>query len=431
MKKIFFILSILASHLPVYCQSLSLQDAVNIALKKSLDLQLVKNNVEIGRINNNIGVAGGLPVVTASASDIEQTTNVNQELNTGTIIKRNGAVGNIYTSNITAGILLYNGLRVMATKKRLEELEQQSEQYLNSQVQNTMASVMVSYYDIVRQQAYVKSLDKSIAVAQQQLNIVKTQQSVGMANNADLFQSQINLNALIQQKQAQLLVVDQAKTGLLLLMNLRPDSSVTVDDSITIDKSIILGDNLDNLNRNADILAAENQIKINELIVKETAAQRYPSLEGTGGYNFNRSQTSAGNVLLNRSNGPFVGLALGIPIYNGSAYKREQQVAKINVQNANLQKDIVMRNYTAHAVQTYQSYISSIQQLDSQKVNVELASKLIDLVLQRFQLRNATIIDLIQAEQSYQNATYTLINLSYAVKSSEIELKRLINQLKF
>jgi outer membrane protein len=431
MKKLFFILSILASYLPVYCQSLSLQDAVNIALKKSLDLQLVKNNVEIGRINNNIGVAGGLPVVTAAASDIEQTTNVNQELNTGTIIKRNGAVGNIYTSNITAGILLYNGLRVMATKKRLEELEQQSEQYLNSQVQNTMASVMVSFYDIVRQQAYIKSLDKSITVAQQQLNIVKTQQSVGMANNADLFQSQINLNSLIQQKQAQLLVVDTAKTGLLLLMNLRPDSSITVNDSITIDKKIILGDILDNLNRNADILAAENQIRINELAVRETAAQRYPSLEGTGGYNFNRSQTSAGNVLLNRSNGPFVGLTLGIPIYNGSAYKREQQVAEINVQNANLQKDIVMRNYAAHAVQTYQSYISSIEQLDSQKVNVELASKLIDLVLQRFQLRNATIIDLIQAEQSYQNATYTLINLSYAVKSSEIELKRLINQLKF
>ena len=431
MKKILFILSILTSHLPAFCQSLSLQDAINIALKKSLDLQLAKNNVEIGRINNNIGVAGGLPVITAIASDIEQTTNVNQELNSGTIIKRNGAVGNIYTSNITTGILLYNGLRVMATKKRLEQLEQQSEQYLNSQVQNTMASVMISYYDIVRQQAYIKSLDKSIVVAQQQLNIVKTQQSVGMANNADLFQSQINLNALIQQKEAQLLVVDQAKTGLLLLMNLRPDSSIRIDDSISIDNTIILGDILDNLNRNADILSAENQIRINELIVKETAAQRYPSLEGTGGYNFNRSQTSAGNVLLNRGNGPFVGLTLGIPIYNGSAYKRQQQVAEINVQNANLQKDIVIRNYAAHAVQMYQSYISSIQQLDSQKVNVDLASKLIDLVLQRFQLRNATIIDLIQAEQSYQNATYTLINLSYAVKSSEIELKRLINQLKF
>ena len=91
-------------------------------------------------------------------------------------------------------MLLYNGSRVVATKRRLEQLELQSEQYLNSQVQNTMAAVMVSYYDIVRQQAFIKTIDRSIDVAQKQLEIVKTQQSVGMANDADLFQTQINLN---------------------------------------------------------------------------------------------------------------------------------------------------------------------------------------------------------------------------------------------
>src|SRR5664279_2126360 len=155
MKRIFYILIIFLIPLHTFCQSLSLQDAINIALKKSLDLQLLKNNVEINKVNNNIGVAGGLPVVTASAADNESSTNVHQELNTGTIIKRNGAVGNSLTSGVTAGMLLYNGSRVIATKSRLQQLESQSEQYLNSEVQNTMASVMTSYYDIVRQQSYI------------------------------------------------------------------------------------------------------------------------------------------------------------------------------------------------------------------------------------------------------------------------------------
>ena len=39
-------------------------------------------------INNNIGVAGGLPVVTATVSDNEQVINVNQKLNTGTDNKK-------------------------------------------------------------------------------------------------------------------------------------------------------------------------------------------------------------------------------------------------------------------------------------------------------------------------------------------------------
>ena len=431
MKRIVFILGMFLINSTAFSQALSLADAINIALKKSLDLQLLKNNIEISEINNNIGIAGGLPLVTASATDNEQSTNVNQELNSGTIIKRNGAVGNSLNSGITAGMLLYNGSRVLATKGRLEQLQSQSEQYLNSEIQNTMASVMTGYYDVVRQQAYIKTIDKSIDVARKQLDVVKTQQSVGYANNADLFQSQITLNNLLQQKQAQQLVIDQAKTGLLLLLNLKPDSLINIEDTILVDKTIVLGNILDNINRNADVIAANDQIKINQFVVRETAAQRYPSLRASVGYNYNRSQTTAGNLLLNQSSGPVAGLTLGIPIYNGSIYRRQQKVAEINVQNATLQRDIVIRNYNAQAVQTYQAYIAAIQQLDSQKVNVELAQKLIDLALFRFQLHAATIVELTEAQQSFQQAAYAFTNLSFAAKSSEIELKRLINGIPF
>jgi outer membrane protein TolC len=53
-------------------------------------------------------------------------------------------------------------MRVTSTKKRLEELEQQSREYLNSQVQNIIASVMTNYYDIVRQQSYARLLGETI-----------------------------------------------------------------------------------------------------------------------------------------------------------------------------------------------------------------------------------------------------------------------------
>src|SRR5437868_8793227 len=115
-----FLVFILFLFNQTFSQQLSLQDAVNIALKNSLDLQLLKNNVEIASINNYIGVAGGLPLVTSNASDNEQITNVHQTLNTGTVIKRSAAVGNNFSANVTAGMLLYNGFRVVTTKNRLE-----------------------------------------------------------------------------------------------------------------------------------------------------------------------------------------------------------------------------------------------------------------------------------------------------------------------
>jgi len=430
MKSFFFILFLFTGAV-CFSQTITLQDAINIALKNSLDIQLEKNNVEISKINNHIGVAGGLPVVTAGVSDNEQVTKVNQKLNTGTIIQRNAAVGNNLSANVTGSILLYNGSRVIAAKNRLEQLQSQSEKMLNAQVQNIMASVMTGYYDIVRQQAYIKTIDRSIEVAQKRLDIVKTQQNVGMANNADLFQSQLDLNTLLQTKQSQLLIVEQAKTGLLTLLSLKPDSAIVVSDTILVDRTIILGNILGDIGKNAEIMAADDQVKINEYIVKEVGAQRYPTVRASAGYNYSRNQTSAGNVLFNQSSGPVGGVTLGIPIYNGSIYKRQQKVAEINVKNASLQRDILLRDFTAGAVRTYQAYSSSILQIETQQKNVELAQKLLDLALLRFQYRQATIVEVRQAQESFENASFTLTNLSFAGKSAEIELLRVINQIKF
>lgn len=431
MKRFLIILFLIVSAGTSFAQVLTLEEAINIALKNSLDIQLLRNNQDIASINNNIGVAGGLPLVTAGVTDNEQVTNVNQKQYNGDIIQRNAAVGNSLSANVSGSMLLYNGSRVIATKNRLAQLEAQSEQYVNAQVQNTMAAVMTNYYDIVRQQAYVKTITQSIEVAQKRLEIVKTQQNVGMANNADLYQSQLDLNTLLQTRESQLLVVQQAKTDLLTMLSLKPDSLIFVEDTIIVDRSLALADVLNNIGRNAEIMAAENEIKINEFIVKETAAQRYPSLRATAGYNFTRNQTSAGNILLNQNRGPVAGLTLGIPIYNGSIYKRQQRVAEINVKNAELQRDILMRDFTGNAVRNFQAYQSSLAQIDSQQRNVQLAQKLLDLALLRYQYRQATILEVRQAQESFENASYTLTNLNFAGKSSEIEIKRLMNQIKF
>ena len=409
--------------------TLHLQQAINIALKNSLDIQLAKNDLEASTILNNIGVAGGLPLVTAGVTDNEQVSTINQKLNTGVNINRNGAAVNGLNSNLAVSMLLYNGNRVVATKSRLAQLQKQSQQLLNSQVQDIIGSVMTGYYDIVRQQSYLKTIEKSIDASNQQLQIVKARQDVGLANNADLFQAQIDLNALQQNQLSQQLIIDQAKTELLRLLTLRPDSAIAIRDTILVDKNLNLNQVLNSLQQNANILASDDQVRINELIVKETAALRYPSVRATTGYNFNRNQSAAGQLLLNQSYGPAIGLTVGIPIYNGSIFKRQQKVAEINVRNAQLSKQVLVRDYSSQAVKSFQSYTSTLKQLETEQLNYTLSQQLLDLVLKRFQFKQATIVDVKNAQQSFEQSGYRLVNLNYAAKSAEIELKRLGNQL--
>jgi len=148
-----------------------------------------------------------------------------------------------------------------------------------------------------------------------QLAIVQAQQSVGLANNADLFQSQVDLNTQIQNLQAQQLIIDQDKTDLLTLLTLRPDSVIQVEDTILVDRDLSLPKIMGGVQTaNPDIIAAIEQITINKYIGKQVAAQWYPSLVTNVGYNYSRTANSQGFSLLNLNYGPYVALGLfGIP----------------------------------------------------------------------------------------------------------------------
>ena len=436
MNRLFSLIFFLVCTTTLSGQVLTLPEAINIALRNSLDIQLVKNNLQISNLNNSAGIAGGLPVVTATGSDNEQSVDINQNLSqkisgrdSSYHIQRKGAVSNQLSAGVGGNLLLYNGLRVVATRQRLAELEKQSREYVASQIQTVIAGVMTSYYDVVRQQGYIKTIDQSIDVARQKLEIIKAQQNVGLANNADLFQAQLDLNNLLQTKQSQLLVIEQSKTSLLSLLTLRPDSSVAISDTIIVDRSVVLGNVLDSLHSSPDFLAAAGQVRINQIIEKETAAQRYPTVRVSAGYNYTRNQATAGQILLNQLNGPFAGFNFIIPIYNGSVYKRQQQIAGVNTRNAGLQEKMLLRDNQANAVRTYQAYTSALLQLETAQKNVVLARQLLDLVLQRFQYRQNTIVEVTIAEQSFETAAYSLINLSYAAKAAEVELNRLTGRL--
>jgi outer membrane protein TolC len=420
-----------AMRLSAQTPPLTLPDAVQIALKNNLGIQLAKNNVTIAGIANDYGYAGGLPVVSATATDQEQATSLKQQYaNPANNKSSNNAFSNSLSASVNSSMPLYNGGRIATAKKRLGTIETQTRQQLSSRALVLINNVMLKYYDIVRQQSYARTLQRSIDASQQRLDIVKAQQNVGVANNADLFQSQVDLNTQVQNLQAQQLVVDQGKTDLLTLLTLNPDSAISVEDTIIVDSSIQLGTILSAVqSANPDVLAADEQITINKYIERETGALRYPSLYVNAGYNYNRTKNSEGFSLLNLNYGPYAGVSLNVPIFNGGIYKRQERIAGVNVKNAQLTRDTLVLNYTSNAVKNWQAYNNNLKQLQTAKANYDLSQKLLNLVLQRFQLRQATIVDVKNAQQSFENAGYILINVSFAAKSAEVQLRRYANQL--
>ena len=441
MQKSFYIFFILCFSLLINANAqnaISLNEAIKSAIQNSYDIQLVENNLTIAKNNNDYGVAGALPTVAASANNNKSLATIQQKFaDPARNTTKTGVDGNTLSAGLTASMVIFNGYRIMAYKDRLAMLEKQNGFLLQSQMQNTTAQVMQQYYNVVRQQAYLKTIEKSIETSRERVDIVKTRQQIGVANQTDILQSNIDLNALLQAKQNQLLIIAQAKTDLARTINNKEDisSSIVINDTIAIDNelsfdkgasSISLG-----LNNNPQLAALSTQVKINQQLEKETKALMYPTLRASTGYNISSSSSAAGFSLLNENYGPFLGVNLSIPLYVGGAAKKTLTNARINSKNAELQTQSLGKDIYTNAYKTFDSYKNSIEQLPIETNNYSMAQSLLSLVMQKYQLGQATMVDVKQAQQSFENAGFRLVSLKYTAKVAEIELKRISNQLKF
>ncbi|MDE3145267.1 MAG: TolC family protein, partial [Bacteroidota bacterium] len=182
MKRLIIIFLLTAQIFGYAQNNLTLSDAVNIALKNSPGIKIAKNNLNITNINNDYGVAGGLPSITVNGNDNQQYISLNQSLSSGTDIVRTGVGSNTAALGLAATVPVYAGGKIVAEKKRLEQVQQLSEQQLTSRGLTIASNVMLKYYDIIRQQSYAKTLEHSIEVSKQKLKIVETQREIGLSN---------------------------------------------------------------------------------------------------------------------------------------------------------------------------------------------------------------------------------------------------------
>ena len=404
---------------------LTLHDALQTALKNSLDIQISQNNVAVQSLQNTLGFAGGLPTVGVTASNNVVINNTNQEFNTGLSTIRTGARSTQYNAGLAGSYLLYNGGYVVANRRRLDELQKISELQLNSTVQNILADASLKYYAVVQQQRYIRTLQASVEVSRQKLRLIEARQAVGLANNADKFQAQLDLNAQLQTQQQQALAAEQAKADLLRALTLDLATPIALEDTIPVDRSLRWVDIETSLQRNPALLAADRQVRVNELLVRLAQANRYPSLGLNAGSNFARNANAVGTTLFNQSYGPYAGLGITVPIYAGGVNKRLVDVARVNTKTAELQSLALQKNYQLNARKAWEAYEQTLVLVDTAERNYTTARQLLKLIQLRLDAGLSTLVDVRIAQQSFEDAGYRLVNYRYNAKSAEITLRQL------
>jgi outer membrane protein len=417
-------------------EQVSIEQVIALALEENYDILLSRNAAASATLIDETAWATFAPTLNGTASTIWNDNH--QEVRfTDEFAARNNAgtaKGNITSASVQLNWLLFDGTRMFATRERFAVLAQQGELLVKSQVVNSIASIIVNYYDIVQQKQQLKAILEQMAVSEERVKLAEKKLDVGTGRKPELLQAKVDYNAQKTQALQQESAIAQLKEQLNSLVNLRLPKVFDVADTIIIDLNLEQAAIEQGVaSGNYNLLAAQRNIDIAKLSLRESRAQLSPTVSLVSAYNFSRTNNTklinANNPLFSQTNGFNYGLTVNVPILNGFTTRRQIQLSKIAFDRQQLayaqQKtfvDVDVRN-------AYVNYDNAKKVLLVEEETILLAKENVFIALETFRRGVTTYIELRTAQQSLADAYTRLINARYLAKVAETELLRLNGSL--
>jgi outer membrane protein len=409
---------------------LSLKDAVEIALKNNYHILLSKNNSTVAQNNVTIGNAGFLPQVNGDFTTTRSIQNTKQTRNDGSVNNISGAKNSSTSYGPSLNWTIFNGFGMFANYDELKQLNKLGELQTRDTIQNTLANVIGTYYNLINLNEGLKALRGAIAISRTQLRYASDKFQVGRASKLDVLNAQVNLNtdAANYLNQVQQFKSAKIQMNQLLVRNLQTDFAV--GDTIIVDDKLVLGEILSKAeNQNPAILSAQINKRISEISLKQVKAGRYPQVALNSGYTIGNSQTPAGFTLSQNTRGFNYGLTASINIFNGFNQNRLERNAKIGIDNANINFKQVTLDVQAQISNLYVSYLSGLDLMKLGQSNVEVARRNLDISLEKYKLGNITPLEIREAQRNYLDAQSKFFTAQYQSKSAEIMLKEITGSI--
>ncbi len=404
---------------------LTIEDAVKMGLEKNYAVIISKNEKDIAKAQNNMGAAGMSPTVSLNANFNAASLNSYQEFSNGTVQDRSGAQSNNTGASLNFGWVVFDGMRMFAVKKRLNQTEQLSALQLKMQMENTVYSIILGYYDIVRINGLIKASQQNLSIYEEREKLAKIKLDIGSDSKVDLLLTQSDQNKAksdLLKLQQQLLA---AKVNLNNLLARPVDVDFKTKDTITLNYEPAYDELKKSMvKNNSSILISMQNEMIAEQSIKESKASILPQIQLNASYNFVQSQSQAGFVFLNRQNGLNAGVTAGWLLFNGgrnSKLTKERQIRLLNQKNFT---ELYKLQVDAIAYINYQNYLTTKKILELETENLKSSQELLNISMERYKIGKANLLETKETQKNFEDAQVRYINAQYDSKKSETELLR-------
>ncbi len=425
--------SLLFAQNSVAQETLGLKQCIETGLKNNFDVRISKNNQRINDNNTTIGNAGFLPTVDVSGSYNSDVTDQKFFPSTGESALTNN---NINNSGIDIGISLnwtiFDGFQMFTNYGKLKELQKAGELNTRLSIENFIATISSEYYNFIQQNIRYKNLKSAVKLSKERLRIVEARYNIGSMSKLDLQQAKVDFNADSSKLMKQQEILYSSRINLYQLMAtgnveqafLPADSSITFNRLLSKD---LLWKNT--LQSNTLLLLAEKNKNISYLDLKSAQSKNYPYLKINAGYGYTSNKYEASSYLRQDYLGVNYGLTLGFNLFDGFNRKREQQNARIKIENSTLDFEQLQLSLQCDFANMWMAYQNNIELATLEQENLNNATLNYEIAIDRYKLGELSGIELREAQNSLLEAEERLVQAQYNTKLCEISLLHISGQI--
>lgn len=414
-------------------QMLTLEDAIQQGISKQYSIQISRQKERIAANENSLGNAGFLPTITGSANKNYTISGIDQSFFGGLRppLVQSGVNSNSGNVGMAMAWTLYDGKGMFILRDRYKELQNLGAKQTESSIENLIALISSTYYDLIRQNLRVNNFKKGLEISSDRLKLAKDRYEVGQGSKVDYYSAQVDYNEdkalLIAQEQS----FTNTKIGFNTLLVKEYKADFQIVNTIDLLPKLKLSElKMSALSQNPTLIGAILSKKISDLDIQNLHSQQKPQIDLLAGYNLNSVANGAGFGVEKGSSDVFnYGLRATISIFDGYNQKRKIQNAKINAEIAALQIEDLKNALLSALEKTYVTYENSMNLIQLETENYAIAKQNIDIAFDRFKVGIATSYELREVQRNAVAAETRLIEAKYAAKAAEIELIRLSGNL--
>ncbi len=427
---------------------LSLSDAIEIGLRENYDILIQDRNIDIAENNNAWGETGFVPTV---ALNLQSQNNIRNQQSDNQFFAGNLFPGFELNDQRAYGITpaaqvnwtIFQGNRAVISKRRLEQLEMESQQNADIVIANTIQSIILAYYIAVLERDRLDLFEQQMALSRDRYQYVQSKYDLGSAVSSDVLLEENNYLTDSSNYINQQLVYNTAIRNLnTLLVSDDLNVNYTFSDSLYYENVPYEYENLEDamLSENVDLKQIFISQSILELQADQARADRYPTLTMGAGYQWNRNVsdlTSASyegpnqdyqnppEPLVSRSGTLFANFTLSFNLFNAGRINRAIKNSMVQVDIGNLQREQLEQSLTKSLNDAYDRYQVRNQLYGISERRQEAAEVNLDISDEKFKNGSINSFDYRVVQNNYLSASIQQLQALYNLMESKIELMRL------